>query len=132
MTTELEDPRIRETLYVVEATSQERHALWLEWSAEALTHGWGTPSNQRVPWNQEAFGCMVGAGTLAGFPVNMDFTWARINGVLVLFWYGCSRVVDSEMCEAWLRKHVPAFATARTNATNFAHCLAFIRRASRT
>jgi hypothetical protein len=124
----MQDPRTAAAVYVVEATNDERRAMWREWSAEALAGGWGTPTNARVTWVQGRGGWMVSVGDLAGFPVNMTVTYEMIDGCWVLFWSPCSRVVDREMCESWLRDHVPAYPEHHTNAANFGHCLSHIRR----
>src|SRR5688572_12081284 len=98
----LEDPRLKAAVYVVEATSFERHSLWLQHSSEAAAHRWGEGEEE---WSgRGGSGWLVEVGTLAGFPVNMHVSFDSINGGLVLFWEGVSRVVDSEMLEAWLRE----------------------------
>lgn len=124
----LEDPRLRETVYVVEATSYEQQALWLEYSNEARAEGWGSPGTRRVTWGQDPSGWSHVVGELAGLPVNVSFRWALICGRRVLFWYACSRVVDSEMCETWLMTHVPAYLDHHTDAQNFVHCLSHVER----
>lgn len=122
----MEDPRRLATEYVVEATSTEAHALWREHSREAQKNDWGSPQTQRVAWKQDPDGWMHQVGELAGFPVNIEVHWARIGGALIMFWSSCSRVVDWEMCEAWLRQNVPAYAERQTNATNFGHVLGWL------
>jgi uncharacterized protein YbdZ (MbtH family) len=123
----LEDPRLAASAYVVNATSDEQHSLWREWSKDAIASGWGSARNERVDWEQDSSGWMRVVGELAGFPINIDLSWAIVDGVLVLFWDGISRVVDYQMCEDWLKEHVPAFAQRHTNATNFHHMFQYAR-----
>lgn len=127
-----EDPRLAATAYVVNATSDEQHSLWREWSKNAAASGWGSARNERVDWQQNPHGWLTRVGELAGFPVNIEVRWATIGGVLVLFWDGISRVVDYEMCEEWLGTNVPAFATRHANATNFHHVLQYVHAKKRT
>lgn len=118
------DPRLSEAFYVVEATSYEHQALWCAHSADAAKHGWGTGT---APWEQDCRGLIAEVGRLADFPVNAVLSFARIHGKLVVFHHACSRVVDHEMIEEWLRKHVPAYAERHTDANNFSHCLSAVR-----
>lgn len=122
------DPRRLVTAYVVEATSEERTMLWCEWSSEAAGHRYGSPDNERFPWEQVRDGWSHEVGQLAGFPVNIIVNFAVIYGELVMFYYASSRVVDHEMVEEWLRANVPAYRENHTNATNFGHCMGSMRR----
>lgn len=121
----LEDPRLKSCVYVVEATSYEKHALWLKHSSTAKEQRWGTGE---YAWSGNgARGWWVEVGMLAGKPVTMELIFDTINGHTVLFYSATSRVVDYDMLEAWLRQHVPAYARHNTNASNFNHCLLHLR-----
>lgn len=120
-----QDRRLTEAVYVVEATSYEQLALWREFSAESAQHGWGTGT---ATWKQDNWGFLSEVGQLAGFPVVVCLTFARIYGRLVAFYESTSRVVDHQMVEEWMRAHVPAYDGHHTNAMNFGHCLSAVRK----
>lgn len=121
------DPRRQAAVYVVEATNQEKTMLWCEWSCEAADHMYGSPEHERVPWEQVRDGWAHQVGELAGFPVVIDISFAIIYGELVMFYNGCSRVVDHEMLREWLVSNVPAYLNNHTNSTNFGHCMSTMR-----
>ncbi len=115
------------TQFVVQATGTEVQLLWEIHARQALY-----PTTVSVlDWEQINPGYVVQVGQIAGFPVNISCRWGRIDGVLVLFWEGISRVVDYQMCEEWLERHcAPRWdggRMARTNAMNFHHVRNFAR-----
>jgi hypothetical protein len=115
--------------YVVEASSAEQSMLWAEWSDDACRNGWGTTKNKRVPWEQIHHGWSIQVGLLAGYPIVMALTLAKINEQTILFWEAVSQVVDHAVCESWLRERVPAYARRDAcDAANFGHCLARISK----
>jgi len=122
----VDDLRLKTAAYVVEATDEERHLLWLHHSAEAKANRWGLGD---VQWSgRGGHGWLVPVGELAGFPVNMTVTFDTICGRPVIFWAAVSRVVDYDMCREWLEKHVPAYRDHHCNTANFGHCLAHLLR----
>lgn len=118
------DHNTREAVYLVEATHFEVHALWLEYSEEALAHGWGSADTRirRVPWQQIGLGYGANIGTFGKMPVVVAVSFARIHGQVVAFYEATSQVVDYRMVEKWRGKQFPA-ARGRTNPMNFGHCL---------
>lgn len=114
------DARFSQVEYMVEADDFAYHALWGAW-------------NERVTWQEEGPGRMVGLGILIGRPVNVDVRFARINGRLVMFYWGSSTLVDNDMVETFageVRKLAQGANPQRqpagkTDATNFAHCVNF-------
>lgn len=126
MTTAASDTRTTTAVYVVEATSAERNHLWMEWSEEALSKGWGTPRNRRVSWVSDPWAHQTVVGTLARHDVRIDISYATIYGCPVLFWHHDSRVVDFALCERWLQAHVAAFDDRHANADNFHHVIAYL------
>jgi hypothetical protein len=119
----MEDKRRTATVYVVEATHNEQHGLWREYSQEAARGGWGTPKNKRVPWKAHSDGWIPIAGVFAKHVVSISIFWTEIHGQLVMFWEPTSRIVDHELCEKWLEENVPCYKDNHTNLSNFHHCL---------
>ncbi|MFZ2048766.1 MAG: hypothetical protein WAV25_00465 [Minisyncoccia bacterium] len=117
-----DDPRFKETFFLVEATHFERMCLGKrdEWEG----------------WEEQSSGYICQVGTLARRPVTVGVSWARIKGKLVGFWEAESQVVDYAMIEKWLDKYwsPPKWdggtRNARCNAMNFHHCIHAIREAN--
>lgn len=112
------DPRFGETRFVVEATSFEQHVLWSLYKACVST------------WERDGLGASVTVGECAGKPVVVSCAWARLDGVLVLFFEAVSQVVDNDMVDAWLRVNCcPQCGDGRralTDAGNFHQVMTFI------
>lgn len=126
----VDDLRLKAVVYVVQASHDERHLLWVQHSREARAHGWGTGT---VDWSgRGSCGRMVQVGEVAGHPVTMTLIFDTICGQSVLFWTDESRVVDHDMFPPWLDEHVPAYRDNHCNVANFGHCLAaLIKRTAR-
>ena len=111
------DPRpeqYRIVKYMFEASDFERSRLWMEWRNHIQSRD-EQPSVD-LP-------TLVQVGELAGHPVSMHITWARLDGHLVGFYCASSRIVDHQMIEAWLDKNFcpPAHGGThrRRDASNF-------------
>jgi len=109
------DPRFEDTEFLIEADDFAQHALWREW-------------HDKVIWEQDSSGLLYSVGELGGYPVTVSINWAKLNGHRVCFYSDSSRVVDWTMIEEWLNKVCyPRWGNnsrhARTNATNFHHCI---------
>jgi len=122
---ETAESRLRQTLFVVEATSFETHMLWQE-------HASGSTNRQKIfkprRWEQVNPGWSVTVGELDGRPVCVSMMWNRVDGHLVMFWEPTSQVVDHIQIDAWLGKHFDGkwdngTRDATCNAMNFHHCL---------
>lgn len=108
--------RIRETAFVVEATSEEQNSFWLRWNTvlrfEQINPGY---------WEQ------IGTMGLRRQAVCISLSWFRIEGKLVAFYEPTSVVVDHDMIEKWVIKTFPVLKGSRrdhhANATNFHNCL---------
>lgn len=109
--------RINETVYVVEATSEEMNNIWLRW-------------NTVLNFDQIGQGLFTTIGQFHNFPVCVAVSWFKIEGKLVAFYESTSRVVDNTMVEDWVDKTFPILKRGRcdyhTNATNFRHCLSSV------
>lgn len=110
--------------FVIEATSTEQHYLWCENDRNEY--------NRKVTWVEVSMGHAIPIGSLDGRPVNVSLSYAVLNGVRVMFYYGVSQVVDHKMIEEWLRYHTENLRYgggrwSRCDAMNFAHCLQYVR-----
>ncbi len=117
-----QDKKFAETFFLVEATSFERHCLWMQY-------------HRKVSWQNE-MGCMGQIGVLGNRPVVLSVFWARIDGKLVGFWEMTSQVADFEMAKKWLSKNCtpPKWDNGRrvpqSNAENFHNCIDAIKEAN--
>lgn len=124
------ESRLKETLFVVEATSFEQHCLWQQFAENSP---YRISQYGRLRWEQMD-GWLITIGHIEDHPVCMTVSWAKINGHLVMFWDQCSRVTDSVMAEAWINEHFKGKwdngnRLAQTDANNFHHCVHAIREA---
>lgn len=107
------DDRLARTVFFVNANSFEQFSLWKE---------------HKDVWEEDVseFSQIIGyINDHHNMPVNVSFSFAKIHGQLVCFYYTCSRFNDHEMVEAWICEHYPIYNGTRramTNATNFHHC----------
>lgn len=92
------DKKLKETKFVVEATSFEQQVLWERYSAESMYKTKHSVYN----WEQINSGYMITVGHVNKWPVNISCNWAKINGVLVMFYCDVSRMVDHGMIKQWL------------------------------
>lgn len=119
-TAERLDDRFADTVYVVEATSFERQALWKQ-----------NQETGRLDWQQDLSGIGPTLGYLDGREICVDFTWAELNGQRVLFYEATSEVVDHKLIDAWLQENCNPSCDngqrrAHTNADNFGHCISAV------
>lgn len=117
----------REVHFLVEASYEEKHLLWLIHHHEP-NHGRTVVES----WEDEGMGHGVQVGTLDKRPVCITMFYARLEGKRVCFWEPTSQVVDHEMIEKWLRartKHITwdRGRWASENASNFHLCLESLR-----
>lgn len=118
-----EDPRFKETFFLVEASSFEKQSLWERW-------------NDLLVWEDQNRGCIGQVGILDDRSVVISVFWANIEGKLVAFWEPTSQVVDYKMIEEWFAQNcVPpkvdrGTRNARCNAMNFHSCIHAIREAN--
>ena len=131
----------RETVFMVEATGFERHALWLDWADDFTAQNYGRPWKSRVSWNQESLGSCETIGTVKELrvrrrPICVSVTWAIILGKRVAFYEATSQIVDYVVVEKWVEsKRVPRWdrgtRAAQCDAMNFHHCLDALREAAK-
>jgi hypothetical protein len=98
------DSRFIDTIYLIEANSYERQALWAEFHTQ-------------LRWEHDCIGAVIQVGELDNRPVNIDVLWTKIDGYRIAFWDACSQVVDHKMIEDWLRQNLPK--VPKTNSMNF-------------
>lgn len=131
--------RLKKTLFIVEATSFEQHALWRDHAKENNLNP--SPGYAKYTWEQVNPGWLVTVGHLGTAkgkgenkkrPVCINVSWNRIDGHLVMFYDQCSQVADSVQTEKWLDENFKGKYDSRTrraqcDAMNFGHCLSAIR-----
>lgn len=130
MSEETAESRLKETFFVVEATSFEVHCLWQHHAEKSDNRIFPA-----VTWEQVNPGWVVTVGELDNRPVVLSLSWVRINDKLVMFWDQCSQVADSVMAEAWIDRHFTtkwdrSSRDSKTDANNFHHCIHAIREAA--
>lgn len=116
------EKRLPHVMFVVDANSYERLALWREFQ-------------RAVKWEDDSSGFGEVVGKVGDDNVNICLNFATLNGQVVMFVDTISQVVDHRMVDAWLEKHcAPRYDNgqrlARTNSMNFAHCLHAVAAAS--
>lgn len=123
------ESRLRQTLFVVEATSYEQFCLWQDHAAASASRRFPA-----VRWVEINPGWGVTVGHLDRRPCVIQVCWARIEGRLVMFWHQCSQVCDSVQAEAWIDAYFDGKwdggRPARCDAQNFGLCLQAIREAN--
>ena len=112
------EKKLKSAVFFIEANSFEQQTLW-----EA--------HHKKFPWREDNRGFSQVIGYVNGRkhqPVNVSFSFARIHGQRVCFYYCCSRFSDSVMVENFLEKHYPVkydggTRRAMTDAANFHHAI---------
>lgn len=115
------ESRLKDTRFLIEATDNEWHTLWVHWCSKSL--------ECREPlfevWEQLG-GWLVTVGTLDDRPVCISLNFDRLDGFLVCIWNATSEVVDYKAINDWFDKHYHAVrmggGRARCNAANFHIC----------
>lgn len=116
---------LKDTFFVVEATSFEVHMLWREW-------------HKAVEMVQDNLGYMDTIGYIDDRPVCIDIRRYKIWGKSVIFYDACSQVVDHKMVEEWVNANILAHCpkwdngtrVSHTNAWNFPHCIDAVEEAT--
>lgn len=129
------DPRFAETVFMVEATHNETHNLWAQWSKEGkefCTHGRFQDIYRRLDWEQDNPGYLYTVGWVDKRPVCVSFVWNRIKGHLVCFYEPTSQIVDHELVEKYINKIFKGTwdngsRRAHCDAMNFGHCIQHLR-----
>lgn len=100
--------------FVIEATDFEERCLWNEYG-------------ERIQWEQLNPGWWEEIGKVAHRPIAVTVSFARLDGRLVMFYEGCSELVDYKMVRRWVMKMAkPPQRDGREshcNAPNFHLCL---------
>lgn len=122
---------LKDTVFVVEATSFEHQKLWEQFSDKSL---YKTELN-KYKWEQLNPGYLETVAEFHGYPVNISCQWARINGLIIMFYAAGSRVVDRDKIEKWFKHNCnPTYDNGRLahcDANNFHQVLDFIDENSR-
>jgi len=106
--------KFSEAFAVIEANDSEKNRCWADWSEDATV----TPKKP-VKWEQQLIVHMIHVGTFGKMPINMSVTFAKIDGRVVVFWYGCSMVTHSQMYDDFIEMVAPN--AIRKKADSFYH-----------
>lgn len=86
-----------DVVFCVEANHHEQHEFWAELHYEPK------PGRAFVKdWICEGMGHMITIGYIDKRPICVEIYYSRINGKRVLFYSGCSQLVDHKMIDEWL------------------------------
>lgn len=122
--------KLERTQFFVEATDSERFFLWEE-------------NHEKVEWEEDNMGFYRLVGTVKSeldnyetlLPVYVNFSFAKIGGKYICFYYGTSRGIDHDMIENYIEKYPVKWdggtRRAMTDSMNFHHCLDFIENENR-
>lgn len=80
---------------VVIANSYERHKIWAEYA-----------QGDGVAWETDGGGYLVKIGLYYGMPVCLSVTLVTINGKRIIFADPTSTVVNHDMINEWVKRHV--------------------------
>lgn len=121
-----EDKKLfKDVVFLVEATYNEQHQFWENYHYKPKYEGLAVKN-----WEQEGMGRVVTIGEIDKRPVSISIFWAKLNGKRVMFYEGCSQVVDYKMIEDWLHHFTletirwdNGHRWAHCDSSNFHHCL---------
>ncbi len=110
-----------DVVFLIEATSHEYMSLWQDFSSEADRPRW---PKRVLSWKQESVGSMPQVGWIGNRPIFVSIKYARLNGHRVMFYHGCSELVDHKMIEQWLRHFTEkTIGWKHCDSGNFHNCL---------
>lgn len=116
--------RLKETFFVIEATSFEQYSLWSNYAPNSRHRIFNNVSS----WEEISSGWGIQVGELDNRPCMISVNWAIINERPVMFYYQCSQVTDSLQTEKWLAENFNGTyeddRRAQTDASNFGHFFA--------
>ena len=122
-------------VFLVEATSTEVFMLWKEWFHNPDPRH---PHMKVATWEQDNPGTMLQIGTCSRRPVCVSVEYNIIEGKRVLFYHGCSQVVDHLMIEEWLQywtlkkiRHDGGHRWSHCDAMNFHNCVHALRETAK-
>ncbi len=119
----------KDVTYIVEANTFEQLELWSAWHDKPR---YGISVN----WEQVYRGVGVTIGTVDKRPVAVSVTYALIEGQRVMFYYGCSQLVDHQMIDDWVTHYAgsirdPDGRWSHCDAQNFSHCVHSVKDKSK-
>lgn len=115
----------KDVKFLIEASNNEQHSLWKEF------HYQPHPKMLFVKnWEQISMGRMIQIGSIDDRPITVSMFYAKLNGHKVMFYYGCSQLVDHKMIEDWIQMYTldvirydNGYRWAHCDAMNFHNCL---------
>ena len=108
------DQQFAKAVYVVEASRTEQLDLWVA-------------NNKKETWRQKSEGSWFQIGVYNRQPVCVAFTFAEINGKIVVFYDSTSNIVNWELIRKWIKKRCNPYdinnRQAQCDAMNFGQFL---------
>lgn len=128
------ESRLKKTLFIVEATSNEVQGFWRD-HAKENTFNPNPHYTAKVTWEQMD-GWLVTVGHYTKRPVCISVMFNKLDGHIIMFWEPTSQLVDHKMIDKWLEKNFTGtydkgYRRASCDASNFGHCLSAIRDANK-
>lgn len=120
------DPRLKDSVFFVEANSFERHALWREHGSEER------PMDGAVDWKEDNMGLNLTIGHFGDMPVCVSFFFDILNGKRICFYEMTSMVTHSQMFDDFFNKYINRkydndSRRALTDAQNFHLALSVVK-----
>lgn len=144
----LDNPILEDIEWIVEATSEEKFNLWKEYSKDSQNNIVRSPSSKEIvyDWKQvsEGYGYTIveletSISKKSPFykpgkeilPINLDLSFAIINGHKICFYTSNSLLTHHGYIEAFLhtyfqRTHDKYTRWNHTNAANFYNCVGYL------
>ena len=108
----------KDVKFLIEADDYSQFALWKEFH-ELIDN-----------WQEVSCGYNIEIGKLNRRPIVISINYAILNGKKVLFYWGCSQLVDHKMIEDWIKHFTEKtirwdnnIRWAKCDAMNFHLCL---------
>ena len=116
--------KIKQTEYLVEATSNEVLDIWRTYCDTSFHPHEGM---KKYSWEQMNPGWAPTIGQLDGRPVRISMFWNRLDGHMIGFWEATSQVVDYRMIDEWFARTFQGVPTVN-ECMNFSNVLSHLQR----
>lgn len=121
-----EDAKLfKDVEFLIEANHNEQHSLWREFHYRPQYEFLYVKN-----WEQISMGRIIEVGTVDNRPIVISIFYAKLNGKKVMFYYGCSQLVDHKMIDDWIQMYTletirydNGYRWAHCDAMNFHNCL---------
>lgn len=114
---DLQDAELfKDVCFLVEANNHEQHQLWVDHFYKPRAD----MPRQIKNWKEVSMGHGITIGQLDKRPIVVSVNYAYLEGKKVMFYYGCSQLVDHKLIEDWLQYFTKKIKW--DNDTRWAHC----------